>query len=37
MMDALEYCKPHDGPVPAKDIEKLMSFTESEIITEIFF
>ena len=37
MMDALEYCKPHDGPVTAKDIEKLMSYTESEITAETFF
>ena len=25
------------GPVTAKDIEKLMSYTESEIIAETFF
>ena len=36
-MDALECCKQHDGPVTAKDIEKLKSFTESEIITETVF
>ena len=35
MMDTLEYCKQHDGPVSAKDIEKLKSLTESKII--VFF
>ena len=34
-MDTLEYCKQHDGPVSAKDIEKLKSLTESKII--VFF
>ena len=37
MMDALEYCKQHDGPVAAKDIEKLKSLTESKIIAETVF
>ena len=37
MMDALECCKQHDGPVTAKDIEKLNSYTESEIIAETVF
>ena len=37
MMDALECCKQHDGPVTAKDLEKLKSFTESQIIAEIVF
>ena len=37
MMDTLECCKQHDGPVTAKDIEKLKSFTESEIIAEAVF
>ena len=36
-MDALECCKQHDGPVTAKDIEKLKAFTESEIIAETVF
>ena len=34
MLDVLECCKQHDGPVTAKDIEKLNSYTESEIIAE---
>ena len=34
MMDELECCKQLDGPVTAKDIVKLRSFTESEIIAE---
>ena len=37
MLDALECCKQHDGPATAKDIEKLKSFTESEIIAEAVF
>ena len=37
MMDALEYCKQHGGPVTAKDTEKLKSFTETEIIAEVGF
>ena len=37
MMDALECCKQHDGPVTAKDMEKLKSFTETEIIAGAFF
>ena len=37
IMDALECCKQHDGPLTAKDIEKLKSFTESEIIAETVF
>ena len=37
MMDALECCKQHDGPVTAKDTEKLKSFTETEIIAGAFF
>ena len=32
--DALEWCKQHYGPVTAKDMEKLKSFTEAEIIAE---
>ena len=36
MMDALKYCKQHDGPVTAKDIEKLKS-TESEVIADTIF
>ena len=36
-MDTLEYCKQHDGPVSAKDIEKLKSLTESKIIAETVF
>ena len=36
-MDTLEYCKQHDGPVSAKDIEKLKSLTESKIISETVF
>ena len=37
MMDALECCKQHGGPVTAKDTEKLKSFTETEIIAEVGF
>ena len=37
MMDTLACCKQHDGPVTAKDMEKLKSFTESEIIAEAVF
>ena len=37
MMDALEYCKQHGGPVTPKDTEKLKSFTETEIIAEVGF
>ena len=36
-MDATECCKQYDGPVTAKNIEKLKSFTESEVITETVF
>ena len=36
-MDALECCKQHDRPVTAKDIEKLKSLSESEIIAETAF
>ena len=37
MMGALKCFKEHDGPVTTKDIEKLGSFTESEIIAETVF
>ena len=37
MMDALECCKQHDGPVTTKVMEKLKSFTETEIIAGAFF
>ena len=37
MMDVLECCKQHEGPVTATDIEKLKSFTESDIIAETIF
>ena len=37
MMNALDCCKQHDGPVTSKDMEKLKSFTETEIITEAVF
>ena len=37
MMDALECCKHHDGPVTPKDMKKLTSFTESEFIAEAIF
>ena len=30
MMDALECCKQHGGPVTAKDTERLKSFTETD-------
>ena len=30
----MESCKQHGGPVTAKDVQKLKSFTESEIIAE---
>ena len=35
--DALECCTQHDGPVTAKDIETLKSFTKSKIIAETVF
>ena len=34
MMNAFEYCKQDDGPATAKDMEKLKSFPETEIIAE---
>ena len=37
MMDALECCKQHDGPVTAKDMKKSKSFTESEITAGAVF
>ena len=37
MTDELECCKQHDGPITAKDMEKLKSCTKSEIITEAVF
>ena len=37
MTDEWECCKQHDGPITAKDMEKLKSFTESEIIAEAVF
>ena len=37
MMGALKCCKQQDRPVTTKDIEKLGSFTESEIIAETVF
>ena len=37
MMDALECCKHHAGPVTAQDMKKLTSFTESEFIAEAIF
>ena len=37
MIDAVEYCKQHDGTVTAKNIETLKSITESEIIAETIF
>ena len=37
MMDALECCKQYDGPVTTKSMEKLKSFTETEIIAGVFF
>ena len=36
-MGALKCCKHHDRPVTTKDIEKLGSFTESEILAETVF
>lgn len=37
MMDALECCKQHGKPVAPEYVEKLKSFTESEIIAEAVF
>ena len=37
MMDELECCKQHDGPVTTKDIEKLKLFTDNEIIAGAAF
>ena len=37
IMDALECCKQHDGPVTAKDMKKSKSFTESEITAGAVF
>ena len=36
MTDTLE-CKHHAGPVTARGMEKVKSFTESEIIAQAFF
>ena len=36
MTDTLE-CKQHAGPVTARGMEKVKSFTESEIIAQAFF
>ena len=32
MMNAVEYCKQHDGTVTVKDIEAMKSFSECENI-----
>ena len=37
VMDAFECYKQHDGPVTAKNMEKLKLFTETELIAEAVF